>query len=177
MDLACVFACACISCRGCSCLADLEWKLIYVGSAYDPDKDQELESILVGPIPVGLNKIVFQVPTRAFPHSTQTSHGTQTAMAHNTHGKHSKHDKHAHSYTRTQPIAGLPLTPTSLVYHRASHNASGRRRGESDTGAAFLSHVQTDAPNITLIDTKDLLGPTVVLLTCSYKEQEFIRIG
>ena len=41
--------------------ADLEWKLIYVGSAYDPEKDQELESILVGPIPVGLNKIVFQV--------------------------------------------------------------------------------------------------------------------
>eukprot|EP01050_Picozoa_sp_SAG11_P023775 SAG11_NODE_4882_length_1735_cov_2.192543_1_plen_158_part_10 len=40
---------------------DLEWKLIYVGSAYDQSKDQELESILVGPIPVGLNKIVFQV--------------------------------------------------------------------------------------------------------------------
>ena len=67
-------------------VADLEWKLIYVGSAYDQQKDQvcatassrrwpvvadklpcfgacaqELESILVGPIPLGLNKIVFQV--------------------------------------------------------------------------------------------------------------------
>eukprot|EP01051_Picozoa_sp_SAG22_P012712 SAG22_NODE_1348_length_4662_cov_2.722113_2_plen_179_part_00 len=73
---------------------DLEWKLIYVGSAYDPGKDQELESILVGPIPVGLNKIVFQ----------------------------------------------------------------------------------TDAPDVKLIETKDLLGPTVVLLTCSFQEQEFIRV-
>ena len=66
-----------------------------MGSAYDPDKDQELESILVGPIPVGLNKIVFQ----------------------------------------------------------------------------------TDAPKTDLIDSKDLLGPTVVLLTCSFMDQEFIRIG
>jgi len=39
---------------------DIEWKLIYVGSAYDRGSDQELESILVGPIPEGVNKIVFQ---------------------------------------------------------------------------------------------------------------------
>ena len=58
-------------------------------------RPQELESILVGPIPLGLNKIVFQ----------------------------------------------------------------------------------TDAPNTELIEGKDILGPTVILLTCSYLEQEFIRIG
>ena len=37
--------------------------------------------------------------------------------------------------------------------------------------------VQTDAPNVELIDQKEILGPTVILLTCSYMEQEFIRIG
>lgn len=36
---------------------------------------------------------------------------------------------------------------------------------------------QTDAPNTDLIEGKDILGPTVILLTCSYMEQEFIRIG
>ena len=36
---------------------------------------------------------------------------------------------------------------------------------------------QTDAPNTELIEGKDILGPTVILLTCSYLEQEFIRIG
>ena len=58
-------------------------------------RPQELESILVGPIPLGLNKIVFQ----------------------------------------------------------------------------------TDAPNTELIEGKDILGPTVIFLTCSYREQVFIRIG
>lgn len=39
---------------------DLEWKLTYVGCAEDEKYDQELESILVGPVPVGVNKFVFQ---------------------------------------------------------------------------------------------------------------------
>jgi histone chaperone ASF1 len=37
---------------------DLEWKLIYVGSGFS--HDIELDSLLVGPIPVGVNKFVFQ---------------------------------------------------------------------------------------------------------------------
>lgn len=41
--------------------ADLEWKIIYVGSADSNAHDQVLESIMVGPIPVGVNKFVFQV--------------------------------------------------------------------------------------------------------------------
>lgn len=40
---------------------DLEWKIIYVGSAEDDRYDQVLDSIMVGPIPVGINKFVFQV--------------------------------------------------------------------------------------------------------------------
>jgi histone chaperone ASF1 len=55
---------------------DLEWKLTYVGSAtsYDSllfssirvltlssdEHDQELDSLLVGPIPVGVNKFIFE---------------------------------------------------------------------------------------------------------------------
>lgn len=36
---------------------DLEWKLIYVGSGFP--NDVELDSLLVGPIPTGINKFVF----------------------------------------------------------------------------------------------------------------------
>ncbi|KAI0998579.1 Histone chaperone [Podosphaera aphanis] len=39
---------------------DLEWKLIYVGSATSNDHDQELDSLLVGPIPIGVNKFIFE---------------------------------------------------------------------------------------------------------------------
>lgn len=41
-------------------LPDLEWKLTYVGSATSDQYDQELDSLLVGPIPVGVNKFVFE---------------------------------------------------------------------------------------------------------------------
>lgn len=34
--------------------ADIEWKLIYVGSAESEDYDQELDSCMVGPVPVGM---------------------------------------------------------------------------------------------------------------------------
>eukprot|EP00656_Telonema_subtile_P031364 TRINITY_DN34334_c0_g1_i1.p1 TRINITY_DN34334_c0_g1~~TRINITY_DN34334_c0_g1_i1.p1 ORF type:complete len:220 (-),score=34.48 TRINITY_DN34334_c0_g1_i1:87-746(-) len=74
---------------------DLEWKMIYVGSADDDTHDQELESVLVGPVEMGLNRFVFQ----------------------------------------------------------------------------------GDAPNPALIPKDDLLGVTVVLVTCSYRDKEFIRIG
>ena len=40
---------------------DLEWKVIYVGSPESPEYDQILDSIMVGPIPPGTNKFLFQV--------------------------------------------------------------------------------------------------------------------
>ncbi|RKU41712.1 Histone chaperone asf1 [Coniochaeta pulveracea] len=39
---------------------DLEWKLTYVGSATSNEYDQELDTLLVGPIPVGVNKFLFE---------------------------------------------------------------------------------------------------------------------
>eukprot|EP00850_Spirogloea_muscicola_P015626 SM000121S26023 [mRNA] locus=s121:320189:321420:- [translate_table: standard] len=74
---------------------DLEWKLIYVGSAESESYDQVLESVLVGPVQTGSFRFVFQA----------------------------------------------------------------------------------DPPNPDKIPNEDLIGVTVLLLTCSYVGQEFIRIG
>ena len=41
---------------------ELEWKLIYVGSADDLSCDQELDSVLVSPVSVGKNVFVFEAP-------------------------------------------------------------------------------------------------------------------
>lgn len=74
---------------------DLEWKLIYVGSSNSLDHDQELDSILVGPIPVGINKFIFKA----------------------------------------------------------------------------------DPPSHELIPVNELISVTVILLSCSYSDREFVRVG
>ncbi|RFU79176.1 histone chaperone asf1 [Trichoderma arundinaceum] len=74
---------------------DLEWKLTYVGSATSDQYDQELDSLLVGPIPVGVNKFLFEA----------------------------------------------------------------------------------EAPNTARIPDADILGVTVILLTCAYDGREFVRVG
>ena len=45
---------------------DLEFKIIYVGSAEDDKYDQVLDAIMVGPVPPGINKFVFQVDAPNF---------------------------------------------------------------------------------------------------------------
>jgi hypothetical protein len=74
---------------------DLEWKLTYVGSASSDKHDQVLDTVLVGPVVLGVNRFVFVA----------------------------------------------------------------------------------DPPDVTQIPLSDVLEVTVVLLTCSYREKEFIRIG
>ncbi|KAL8771699.1 MAG: hypothetical protein Q9209_002890 [Squamulea sp. 1 TL-2023] len=74
---------------------DLEWKLTYVGSATSSEHDQELDSLLVGPIPVGVNKFIFEA----------------------------------------------------------------------------------DSPDLKRIPTSEILGVTVILLSCSYDDREFVRVG
>lgn len=74
---------------------DLEWKLIYVGSAESESFDQELDTCMVGPVPVGVNSFEFE--------------------------------------------AAAPLPSR--------------------------------------IPPSDLIGVTVILLTCSYSDSEFVRIG
>ncbi|XP_006751546.1 histone chaperone ASF1B [Leptonychotes weddellii] len=76
-------------------LTDLEWKIIYVGSAESEEFDQILDSVLVGPVPAGRHMFIFQA----------------------------------------------------------------------------------DAPNPSLIPETDAVGVTVVLITCTYHGQEFIRVG
>ncbi|XP_066472546.1 histone chaperone ASF1B [Tiliqua scincoides] len=74
---------------------DLEWKIIYVGSAESEEFDQVLDSVLVGPVPAGRHMFVFEA----------------------------------------------------------------------------------NAPNPSLIPESDAVGVTVILITCTYLGQEFIRIG
>ena len=38
---------------------DLEWKIIYVGSAESEEFDQILDTVYVGPVPEGRHKFVF----------------------------------------------------------------------------------------------------------------------
>lgn len=45
----------------CSTFTDLEWKLTYVGSAESESFDQELDTCMVGPVPVGINSFEFEV--------------------------------------------------------------------------------------------------------------------
>lgn len=74
---------------------DLEWKLIYVGASKSSKYDQELDSLLVGPVPQGVNRFVFQ----------------------------------------------------------------------------------TDPPNPDLIPQDQLVSITVMLLSCSYRDREFVQVG
>lgn len=45
--------------------ADLEWKIIYVGSAESENYDQTLDTVYVGPVPEGKHMFVFQVSVKA----------------------------------------------------------------------------------------------------------------
>lgn len=74
---------------------DLEWKMIYVGSAESEQYDQVLDTIYVGPVPEGRHIFVFQA----------------------------------------------------------------------------------DPPDVARIPEQDVVGVTIVLLTCSYRGQEFVRVG
>jgi histone chaperone ASF1 len=40
---------------------DIEWKVIYIGSAEDESYDQTLDSVLIGPLQVGSMKFVLEV--------------------------------------------------------------------------------------------------------------------
>jgi histone chaperone ASF1 len=91
-----------------------------VGSAESESYDQELDSVLVGPVPQGSLKFIFQVSE--------------------------------------------PSQPVGSVVGLACHSSS--------KGGA-----QVDAPDPRKIPRNELLGVTVVLLTGSYNQQEFIRIG
>ena len=42
-------------------ISDLEWRILYVGSAESEDYDQVLDTVLVGPLVSGRHKFVFQV--------------------------------------------------------------------------------------------------------------------
>lgn len=43
------------------CELDLEWKIIYVGSAESEEYDQTLDTVVVGPLIAGRHMFVFEV--------------------------------------------------------------------------------------------------------------------
>lgn len=47
----------------------------------------------------------------------------------------------------------------------------------ADTPGRFKFVLQVEAPNATLIPDSDIAGVTIVLLTCSYNNAEFVRVG
>jgi histone chaperone ASF1 len=98
---------------------------LYVSSAEDAAQDQVLEEVMVGPVPVGVNKFVLQVR----PH-----HATGPANA----------SRPPHEYY-----------PCSSTHART----------------------QAEAPDVSKIPEEDIVGVTVILITCSYREQEFVRVG
>ena len=107
---------------------DLEWKIIYVGSAESEEYDQVLDTVYVGPVPEGRHKFVFQVRN-------------QLVVA---------------------PISDFVWIMDCMVveiYPTLSYD------------------FQANPPNPEKIPEADLVGVTVVLLTCSYRGAEFIRIG
>lgn len=108
----------------------MEWKIIYVGSADSEEYDQELDSVLVGPVSQGAMKFVFSVCGM----SSNTKWG-QTAL------------RSDHFFFFTWPSSSTP--PSS----------------------------KAEPPNPAKIPETELVGVTVVLLTCSYRNQEFIRVG
>jgi len=119
--------------------ADIEWKVTYVGSAESEEFDQELDSVLVGPINVGSYKIVVQVRRAARAAHASTS-----------------------PWRRPAPCASL-RPPAHARY--------------APSPAVHTPRVQADAPDPSKIPPEDLLGVTVVILSCLYKEKEFVRIG
>ncbi|QCE16931.1 histone chaperone ASF1 [Vigna unguiculata] len=106
---------------------DLEWKLIYVGSAEDETYDQLLESVLVGPVNVGNYRFVLQAS-----------------------------------------LMNTNLT-NSVLHHAIAHTLALTLK--------ILFGLQADPPDPSKIREEDIIGVTVLLLTCSYLGQEFIRVG
>lgn len=47
----------------------------------------------------------------------------------------------------------------------------------ANTPGRFMFVLQVDAPNPALIPASDIVGVTIVLLTCSYMNAEFVRVG
>jgi hypothetical protein len=87
---------------------DLEWKVLYVGSAADQEHDQVLEEVDVGPVRVGTSNFVLSVSghARARPSGTPPGRDTVAGPKHHPNRSHAMHtpwrqlhSPAAHSYS------------------------------------------------------------------------------
>lgn len=121
----------------CGAVAELEWKVIYVGSAEDEKKDQELECVLVGPVVVGKNKFLLEV---------------------------------------CSVVCGLCLCCFSFQIFKILFLCFFVLFSNFQD-LSFCICVQAPAPDPSKIEAKDLTEVTVLLITCSYRDHEFLRVG
>ncbi len=69
-------------------------------------------------------------------------------------------------------------TNTRTHTHTHTHtNTHTHTHTNTQTHTHAYNLLQAPAPDHTRLPMHEVLGVTVVLLTCSYREQEFIRVG
>lgn len=128
--------------------ADLEWKITYVGSAESEKYDQVLDTVFVGPVSPGQYRFVFQVRGRRSCGAAVTNHAVPAA----------------------EPA---PLPRCTARARAPAQGSAARRSGvpAHQTPRPPACSLQADAPNFAQIPPDDVVGVTVILLTCSYKNQ------
>lgn len=169
-----------------SSFSDLEWKLIYVGSAESEKYDQVLDSVLVGPVYPGQYRFVFQVSGRA-----EAAEGRASAVSCGCFFfKGARGPEECVRGARRPPPARAPRTPTHAgpapgSAHSLRRVAPGRRAARSSPPSHphfslpsfFFSLSQADPPDAAKLPPGDVVGVTALLLTCSYQAKEFLRVG
>lgn len=119
-----------------------------MGSAESEEYDQVLDSVLVGPVPAGRHMFVFQVS--GWGYKSRQALGLKESNALLLLFCH-------FTFLAATLILASPCFTLGSHFSRAPS--------------------QADAPNTGLIPESDAVGVTVVLITCTYRGQEFIRIG
>ena len=144
--------------------ADLEWKLIYVGSAESEDFDQVLDSVLVGPVYPGQYRFVFQVWIARFllrPCSALVSLATVAEE---------QGDLHS---CKTSWASECKFVVIEKLFCVSCVSSSAMRHQPSCRHPFAYSHnmhgvVQSNPPDPAKLRLDDIMGITVILLTCSY---------
>lgn len=161
-------------------VADLEWKLTYVGSAESEKYDQVLDSVLVGPVAAGQFRFVFQVSSAAACFAASLARLAQALPRNGPPGKLmlvAACSAVLQAKSGQRPVGCSPGYVSTTVACSFLEPSNSLQRGTSEMKCASPHELdmQADAPDASKLPTADIVGVTVLLLTCSYKEQ--VRLG
>lgn len=134
---------------------DLEWKIVYVGSATGPEHDQVLDDCLVGPVPVGTSRLVLEVPhpdpTRIPP--TDVAGATVLMITCLYKGKQFARVGYWVSNTYTEPVPEGKLAVSEHCGGSCIPHLMATGAGESPPDACppekVLRHILADKPTVT----------------------------